>query len=103
MTNNRLKTLIKKAFEQYGQNIEELFPERYLTAYKLPYRYDALKTMHQPENKIALKHARRRFTYEELLIFQLKIQTLRRQKRESMPGYSHQYRSEEHTSELQSR
>src|SRR5690625_5156421 len=95
MTNNRLKTLIKKAFEQYGQNIEELFPERYLTAYKLPYRYDALKTMHQPENKIALKHARRRFTYEELLIFQLKIQTLRRQKRESMPGYSHQYAADQ--------
>src|SRR5690625_7355640 len=43
-------------------------------------------TMHAPATRLALKHARRRFTYEEFLLFQLKIQLLRKLKREATSG-----------------
>lgn len=91
LTNHRLKKLIKTALSEYAHHIEEMLPERYLQAYKLPSRSQALITMHFPENRVTLKHARRRFTYEELLIFQLKVQMLREIERESTLGNVQHY------------
>lgn len=91
MTNLKLKKIIKQALEKNEKQVEEILPATYLQAYKLPYRMDALKTMHFPENRIDLKHARRRFTYEEFLLFQLKMQLLRKIKREATSGNALQY------------
>src|SRR5699024_5886861 len=81
MTNQRLKKLIQTGFDQYGQQIEEILPEQTLKAYKLPNRFDAIQTMHFPKSHVSLKHARRRIIYEEFLIFQLKMQLLRKERR----------------------
>ncbi|HLR41152.1 MAG TPA: ATP-dependent DNA helicase RecG [Virgibacillus sp.] len=86
MTNAKIKKLIESALQVYGNEVEELLPEKYLTAYKLPTKRATLKTMHAPASRLALKHARRRFTYEEFLLFQLKIQLLRKLKREATSG-----------------
>ncbi|MGM8211792.1 ATP-dependent DNA helicase RecG [Virgibacillus sp. W0430] len=95
ITNTRLKKAIKAALEQYASEIDEILPNDYLQAYKLPNRSSAIRSMHFPERKTSLKHARRRFTYEEFLIFQLKMQWLRKIKRESSVGYPHQYDEKE--------
>ncbi|WP_284139914.1 ATP-dependent DNA helicase RecG [Virgibacillus sp. LDC-1] len=94
MTNFRLKKAIKHALDEYANNIDELLPATFLTAYKLPKRREALFTMHFPENRNALKHARRRFTYEEFLLFQLKMQLLRKLKRQATTGNAQQYDKE---------
>src|SRR5699024_3775184 len=78
MTNNRLKTIMRNALNTYIQEVEELLPNNILKTYKLPERQAALTTMHFPKNRRALKHARRRFVYEEFLLFQLKMQLLRK-------------------------
>src|SRR5690606_435822 len=65
VTSFRLKKAIQQAIQDYSHFVEEILPEDMLLSYKIPIRKDALKTMHFPENRILLKHARRRFTYEE--------------------------------------
>ncbi|HEX6593896.1 MAG TPA: ATP-dependent DNA helicase RecG [Bacillota bacterium] len=91
LTSNRLKKFIQQALNEYSDDIDELLPVDYLTSYKIPTRKEALQTMHFPSNRLSLKHARRRFTYEEFLIFQLKIQLLKRLKREETVGVVHHY------------
>ncbi|WP_087972945.1 ATP-dependent DNA helicase RecG [Oceanobacillus rekensis] len=92
-TNIKLKKLIRTALQTYSGDIKEILPDSYLQSYKLPNRKDAVSTMHFPKDRIALKHARRRFTYEEFLLFQLKMQLLRKLKRESTSGNTQYYDS----------
>ncbi|RIU96404.1 ATP-dependent DNA helicase RecG [Oceanobacillus picturae] len=87
----RLKKTVKTALETYGDQLDEILPENYLNAYKLPDRKQAVTSMHFPANRLALKHARRRFIYEEFLLFQLKMQLLRKWKREATDGNAQQY------------
>lgn len=91
ITTNRLKNIITQALKQYVHEIEEFLPNHFLKSYKLPYRQDAFLTIHQPKSKLALKHARRRLIYEEFLLFQLKMQLLRKLKREVHVGNTQQY------------
>ena len=91
ITNYKLKKIIKTAMTEYGDKITELLPQQYLEAYKLPSRKEGTRTMHFPPNRIALKHARRRFTYEEFLLFQLKMQWLRKVRREATKGNAQHY------------
>ncbi|MFC0301461.1 ATP-dependent DNA helicase RecG [Virgibacillus soli] len=91
MTNAKLKKLIIQLMKENKDYVEEILPHHFLQAYKLPKRLDALKMMHFPQNRNELKHARRRFTYEEFLLFQLKMQMLRKINRESSTGASQHY------------
>lgn len=83
ITNNRLRMFIKQAIEEYGDYIEEILPQHYLHSYKIPERKDAIKTIHFPETSYKLKHAKRRFIYEELLLYQLKIHHYKKQRKET--------------------
>lgn len=91
----RLKKIISSALHMYSNNIEEFLPSTYLTAYKIPTRNEAVRTMHEPESAHHLKHARRRFIYEELLVFQLRMQLMRKEIRESTTGAVHEYDAEQ--------
>lgn len=91
VTNQKLKKTMRTAIKDYSDEVVEILPERYLTAYKIPERKNALNTMHFPRSRIDLKHARRRFTYEEFLLFQLKMQLLRKIKREATEGNTQNY------------
>lgn len=91
VTNYKLKKIVQTAIKEYAPEVNEVLPEHYLKAYRLPDRQHALTTMHFPETRIDLKHARRRFTYEEFLLFQLKMQLLRKMKREATNGNAQHY------------
>ncbi|WP_138414909.1 ATP-dependent DNA helicase RecG [Aquibacillus sediminis] len=91
VTNQQLKKAIRTALNQYGEYIQELLPDQYLLEYKLPNRTQALKQMHFPTSFQALKHAKRRFTYEEFLLFQLKMQWIRKRTKEATVGNSQTY------------
>ncbi|WP_074597408.1 ATP-dependent DNA helicase RecG [Sediminibacillus halophilus] len=91
VTNLQIKKAVSTALSQFQDSLQEILPQEYLSAYKLPGRLEAAKQMHFPDNHQMLKHARRRFTYEEFLLFQLKMQLLRKRKRESTHGNSLEY------------
>ncbi|GAA0612561.1 ATP-dependent DNA helicase RecG [Virgibacillus siamensis] len=91
VTNYKLKKAVKSGITDYVHEVSEILPAQYLDTYKLPDRKHALVTMHFPKNRIDLKHARRRFIYEEFLLFQLKMQLLRKLKREATEGNAQHY------------
>ncbi|ASN05779.1 ATP-dependent DNA helicase RecG [Virgibacillus necropolis] len=91
LTNIKLKKVVSAAIKEYINDVEEIIPEEYLKAYKIPDRKHAILAMHFPNDRQLLKHARRRFTYEEFLLFQLKMQLLRKIKRESTTGNAQHY------------
>ncbi|WP_117169747.1 ATP-dependent DNA helicase RecG [Paraliobacillus sediminis] len=87
----QFKKIMMQAMDQFADEIEEILPNQYTEAYKLPGRAIALREMHFPSNFQALKHAKRRFIYEELLLFQLKMQLFRKRDRERTNGNSQLY------------
>ncbi|MGO4887820.1 ATP-dependent DNA helicase RecG [Anaerobacillus sp. MEB173] len=86
-----LKRMILLAMQQYGQYIEEILPERFILKYKLISRKEAVKRLHFPVDFEDAKQARRRMIYEELLLFQLKMQALRKGNRENKQGVKQQF------------
>src|SRR5690625_3347288 len=86
-----LKKVIYNALQEFGLEITELLPDHYLKSYKLPKRVDAVKSLHYPQSRQTLKHARRRFVYEEFLIFQLRMQLLKKWHREATKGNAQHY------------
>ncbi|MFB4162624.1 ATP-dependent DNA helicase RecG [Alteribacillus sp. JSM 102045] len=94
VTVKQLRRFITSALAAYGEHIEESLPSSFLNTYKLPSRKESYKAIHRPANKEQLKHARRRLVYEELLLFQLKMQAFKRQERLSSKGCIHQFDEE---------
>ncbi|WP_173916517.1 ATP-dependent DNA helicase RecG [Halobacillus sp. Marseille-Q1614] len=97
-----LRKVIKAAIDEYLEDINEILPEDYVLSYKLPARRQALRQMHYPESRVMLKHAKRRFIYEEFLLFQLKMQLLRKLQREATSGNAQQYNNDTLTDFVQS-
>ena len=90
----RLKQFIEIAIKTYEEEIEEFLPSTYLEKYKLASTNEAIIWMHFPATQLHLKQARRRFVYEELLLFQIKMQLLRKVSRESETGQKIQFDKE---------
>lgn len=86
-----IRRFIHLAFSQYGHLIEENLPEELIRKYKLINKRDSLRIMHFPASAEEVKHARRRFVYEEFLLFQLKMQALRKFERENSGGITQRY------------
>ncbi|WP_045515292.1 ATP-dependent DNA helicase RecG [Neobacillus niacini] len=91
ITTKGMRKFISIAFQQFGQYIEESLPLSLVKKYRLLDRSDALRAMHFPVNQEDVKQARRRLVYEEFLLFQLKMQALRKFEREHSPGIEQNY------------
>jgi len=96
LTVKGMRKFVSLALSNYLNDIEEILPIDLLQKYKLITRREALQTIHNPEEKEHLKLARRRFVYEEFLLFQLKMQALRKVQREQSKGAVHHYSKEKH-------
>lgn len=73
--------------EIHGQLVD-ILPESIRTRYRLPGISEALEGIHFPQSAEHSKNARRRFVYEELLIFQLKMQAIKKGRKEQNLGNS---------------
>lgn len=73
-----IRRLIRSVLQNHQQQLAENLPESYIQAYKLMSRDEAVHTLHFPENFSKLHQARRRYVYEELLLFQLKMQMFKK-------------------------
>ncbi|KAA0547974.1 ATP-dependent DNA helicase RecG [Bacillus sp. BGMRC 2118] len=86
VTTKALQRYIQNAFKQYEHEIKENLPTSLRERYKLSPRMETLKKLHFPMNFDDVKQARRRMVYEEFLLFQLKMQALRKYERENSKG-----------------
>lgn len=82
-----LTRLIRNVIQQYGNEIPESLPQSLLDRYKLPPRAGAVRAIHFPENHDQIRQARRRLVYEELLLFQLKLNMFKKIRREHSEGF----------------
>ncbi len=73
-----LRQLIRKALDEYAQHIEDILPEGLVKSRKLVPIRRAMEDAHFPETMEAVEHARRRFSYEEIFLFQAAL-AIRRQ------------------------
>jgi len=97
LTVKSMRRYMKSALTEYLHEIEEILPEYLRTKYKLLSKKEAIKEIHFPKSREHLKQARRRFVYEEFLLFQLKMQALKKIKRDHSKGIKH----EKHDEKLQ--
>jgi ATP-dependent DNA helicase RecG len=90
-----MRRFISLALQQFGHAIVDPLPMAMLQKYRLFPKKEAIRAIHFPRTYEDLKQARRRLVYEEFLLFQLKMQALRKFHREQSAGISHTF-SDEH-------
>lgn len=84
-----LRKTMKQALMQYGMMIEEVLPQELIQRYGFMPRRRAIAVLHQPTDAEEGKAARRRMVYEELFLFQLKVQAYRLLNKSKADGIAH--------------
>ena len=82
----RFRKYMRQGLDEFGDDIPDAVPQRLRTDYKLATIREGLEGIHFPLDAGHAKQARRRFAYEELLNFQLRIQALRKIRKDSEHG-----------------
>lgn len=90
MTQAWMRKTIAQAFVQFGEMIPELLPQELVRRFRLMPRKQAIRVLHQPQDAQEGKQARRRMVYEELFLFQMKLQAFRAITRERADGVAFQ-------------
>ncbi|AIQ12687.1 ATP-dependent DNA helicase RecG [Paenibacillus durus] len=89
ITQSWLRKTIAQALLQFGDMIPEVLPQPIMHKYDFMPRKRAIATIHQPEDSREGQQGRRRMVYEELFLFQLKVQAFRTLNRGRMDGMVH--------------
>ena len=82
----RFRKYMRQVLDEFGAELPDTIPEHLQASYKLVSMRDGLEGIHFPLDAQHAKQARRRFAYEELLNFQLRIQTLRKIRKDNEHG-----------------
>ena len=88
---HHFRDLVKKAFEQCGDEISDDIPEIYRTKYRLLPKLDALKKCHFPKCQEDVYQGMRVLKYEEVLLFSLKNQLIRKKNKALSRNYSRKF------------
>ncbi|MBB6675517.1 ATP-dependent DNA helicase RecG [Cohnella nanjingensis] len=95
LTQAWMRQKIDRALVEYGAMIPELLPAELLNRHDLMPRREAILRIHRPENTHEGQEARRRMVYEELFLFELKLQAYRALNRKAPDGIAHKISGEE--------
>ncbi|MGE7089930.1 ATP-dependent DNA helicase RecG [Lysinibacillus sp. NPDC048646] len=82
----RFRKYMRQVLDEYGAELPDAVPEHLQVSYKLVSMREGLEGIHFPLDAQHAKQARRRFAYEELLNFQLRIQALRKIRKDNGRG-----------------
>ncbi|NLY78466.1 MAG: ATP-dependent DNA helicase RecG [Lysinibacillus sp.] len=88
---NKFRKFMRQALDMTKEELNDCLPRFLREQYKLLPIDEALEGIHFPKDSNHLKQARRRFVYEELFLFQLRIQALRKARKEHEKGIAIQY------------
>ncbi|MFB5759459.1 ATP-dependent DNA helicase RecG [Paenibacillus medicaginis] len=89
VTQSWMRKTINQALQQFGEMIPELLPQQLIRKYSLIPRKQAIAAIHRPQDNREGQEARRRMVFEELFLFQLKMQAFRALNRGKMNGVIH--------------
>lgn len=89
ITQSWIRKVINQGLVQYGDLIPEILPQNIMRQYDFMPRKRAISKIHQPEDTREGQQGRRRMVYEELFLFQLKMQAFRVLNRGRMDGVVH--------------
>lgn len=89
LTQGWIRKLIGAALEQYGEWIPEVLPAQLVEKHRLMSRAKAVELIHLPDDVKQGQEARRRMVYEELFLFQLKLQAYRSLGKRRKDGIAH--------------
>lgn len=82
----KMRAVLRQALAQFGGQVEENLPSVLCQRYRLIGRKEAMTAIHFPANGQQLKEARRRLVYEELLIYELKMQVHQKSRKNAERG-----------------
>jgi ATP-dependent DNA helicase RecG len=88
VTVKQMRRWIASALDQFGGDISEILPSHLLVKYKLMPRREAVQNIHFPASVRDGQQGRRRLAFEELLLFQLKMQAYHEVNRRETDGVS---------------
>ena len=88
LNQKKFRKFMHQALQEVGTDLEEWLPHSIRESYKLLPVQEALEGVHFPKDAEHVKQARRRFVYEELLLFQLKMQAIKKVRKEQNKGIS---------------
>lgn len=88
ITNKNISTYINMALLQYGKELTDYIPEKYIDKYSFMNKRLALNIVHNPPDDEKLKEAVYRLKYEELFGFTFKINYLKKQNKSNNKGIS---------------
>ncbi len=74
LTNNFIKKIVKKIFDDYFNELEDLIPVEILNEYDLISRKEAIKNIHYPDDFGKLKESIRYVEIEKLILMQIAFQ-----------------------------
>ncbi len=83
LTQGNMRNVVRSALATHLDQLDEVFPEEYLTRKQLWPLRRALAELHFPADTKHLAHARRRFIYQEFLILQLALAVKRQEQQSS--------------------
>lgn len=89
ITQTWMRKTMGQALTQYGEMIPEILPHNIMQKYRFMPRKQAVATIHQPQDSREGQRGRERMVYEELFLFQLKMQAFRALNRRRMDGIVH--------------
>lgn len=89
-----IRKLIASVLEQYGEWIPEVLPSELMSKHDLMRRSLAVRHIHMPDDVKQGLEARRRMVYEELFLFQLKLQAYRALGKRRQDGIPHHIEGE---------
>lgn len=91
LNQKKYRSFIRQALDECGEAVKDVLPEQLRTQYQLLPMHEALEGIHFPKSAAHAKQARRRFVYEEFLVFQLKMQAIRKVRKEDEQGLAIHY------------
>jgi len=91
LSQKKFRQFMRQALDDAKADLPETLPASIRKEYKLLNLPDALEGVHFPQDAAHAKQARRRFVYEELLLFQMKIQALRKTRKQQEHGIEIHY------------
>ncbi|MET3575256.1 ATP-dependent DNA helicase RecG [Bhargavaea ullalensis] len=86
MHQKTFRRYMRAALDAVAGEIEDCLPAEIRDGYRLPGMEEAIEGMHFPKSAEHVKHARRRFVYEEFLGYQLKMQAMKKVRKEAGQG-----------------
>ncbi|MHB0859951.1 ATP-dependent DNA helicase RecG [Paenibacillus sp. SEL3] len=89
ITQSWMRKTMNQTLQQFGEMIPEILPELLVRKYSMMPRKQAIAGIHQPQDNREGQEARRRMVYEELFLFQLKMQAFRALNRGRADGVVH--------------